>query len=96
MDYLQVLHQLLGECSFWFYNEAAFAFLVLLQLVMMWLNSRTSENRWLTIHTVCMGLLDSPETCDLKDPNMQISATESICKAMFTLTWEITRLYNHL
>ncbi|KAK4418970.1 Mitogen-activated protein kinase-binding protein 1 [Sesamum alatum] len=35
------------------------------------------NNRWLTIHTVCMDLIDSPETCDMKGLNIQGSATDN-------------------
>ncbi|KAL2250433.1 UNVERIFIED_CONTAM: WD repeat-containing protein 62 [Sesamum indicum] len=35
------------------------------------------NSRWLTIHTVCMDLIDSPETCDMKGLNMQGSATNN-------------------
>lgn len=40
---------------------------------------RASNTRWLTIHTVCMDLLDSPTTCDMKGLNMQGSMTDSRC-----------------
>ncbi|KAL0451055.1 UNVERIFIED_CONTAM: WD repeat-containing protein 62 [Sesamum latifolium] len=35
------------------------------------------NSRWLTIHTVCMDLIDSPETCDMNWLNMQGSATNN-------------------
>ncbi|KAL0375302.1 UNVERIFIED_CONTAM: WD repeat-containing protein 62 [Sesamum radiatum] len=35
------------------------------------------NSRWLTIHTVCMDLIDSPETCDMEGLNMQGSATNN-------------------
>ncbi|KAL9153024.1 hypothetical protein ABFS82_10G021600 [Erythranthe guttata] len=38
-----------------------------------------TNHRWLTIHTVCMDSLGTPETCDLKGLNVQGSATESRC-----------------
>ncbi|GFP86254.1 mitogen-activated protein kinase-binding protein 1 [Phtheirospermum japonicum] len=39
------------------------------------------DNRWLTIHTVCMDMLDSPKTCDMKGMNAQGSAKGNICKS---------------
>ncbi|KAL8517354.1 hypothetical protein ACS0TY_015553 [Phlomoides rotata] len=44
-------------------------------------DSWASNNRWLTIHTVCMDLLDSPNSCDMKGLNMLGSATDSRCTA---------------
>ncbi|KAG8376992.1 hypothetical protein BUALT_Bualt09G0121900 [Buddleja alternifolia] len=35
------------------------------------------KNRWLTIHTVCMDLLDSPETCNKEGLNVLGSETDS-------------------
>ncbi|KAH6802915.1 hypothetical protein C2S51_034361 [Perilla frutescens var. frutescens] len=42
---------------------------------------RASNTRWLTIHTVCMDLLDSPTTNEMKGLNMQGSMTNSRCTA---------------
>ncbi|KAI3474177.1 hypothetical protein Pfo_028965 [Paulownia fortunei] len=42
------------------------------------------NNHWLTIHTVCLDLLDSPKTCDMKGLNVQGSATDSRCMVMET------------
>ncbi|KAI3474427.1 hypothetical protein Pfo_029288 [Paulownia fortunei] len=39
------------------------------------------NNHWLTIHTVCLDLLDSPKTCGMKGLNVQGSATDSGCMA---------------
>ncbi|KAL3640716.1 hypothetical protein CASFOL_015684 [Castilleja foliolosa] len=48
------------------------------------------DNRWLTIHTVCMDMLDSPKTCDMKGMNAQGSAKDNICTSQ-SLLMETTR-----
>ncbi|PIN24880.1 hypothetical protein CDL12_02394 [Handroanthus impetiginosus] len=45
--------------------------------------SRALNNRWLTIHTVCMDLLDSPDTCDVKGLKVRGSATDEISQDQF-------------
>lgn len=42
---------------------------------------RASSTHWLTIHTVCMDLFDSPATCEMKGLHMQGPMTDSRCTA---------------
>lgn len=47
------------------------------------------DARWLTIHTVCMGLLDSPESSDAKGVIVSGTSTDIICKTLLFVC------YNH-
>lgn len=100
--FLQVLQKVVGEHTIFFFLawKGSFAFFMgfSFMCVTAWLNSRASNTRWLTIHTVCMDLLDSPTTCDMKGPNMHGSIRDRRCmgKIIIPSHYEICNGLNSL